>query len=177
MPRKAPDNVTEHRLTLGNFERTEIKQTLDQMQMLSGLNIAVIAAGLGFAGYAIYKIFNFSLFDELSDGQRSIIDRMKGLRGDGYNPDEPLWSLFGVPTDKGSLKVLYEQNQQLLAERLTKAEGFIELYNNSPVKWPLTAVYVSEMEYINTGHKEAVDALERWYAHYNESLGSMPFKS
>lgn len=60
MPRKAPGSpgVVEHRITLGDFERKELKQTLDAYQLSnnvrSGIEIAKVGA-IGVGGYFLYK--------------------------------------------------------------------------------------------------------------------------
>lgn len=50
MPRAKVNNVTEHRVTLGNYERELVKETLDDMQthMMIG-NITQLAQPLGIA--------------------------------------------------------------------------------------------------------------------------------
>jgi len=50
MPRKAPDTVTEHRVTLGNYERELLKEEIDDIQMQMMLsNIAKLAEPVGIA--------------------------------------------------------------------------------------------------------------------------------
>jgi len=68
MPRRAPDGkgVTEHRITLGNYERnliTETKKDIEKsVKVTLAATIAVpviagvgLAAGMGFLGYGIYR--------------------------------------------------------------------------------------------------------------------------
>ncbi len=65
MPRKAPKEVVEHRITLGDFERKQLVQAIDAYQVDKFAenipNIMLGAAGLGAAGalglaaYAFYK--------------------------------------------------------------------------------------------------------------------------
>lgn len=58
MPIKKPDNITEHRITLGRKEFQEFKQTMDAAQFLAlGPPIAFGLAGAGIlmAGYGIFR--------------------------------------------------------------------------------------------------------------------------
>ena len=49
MPRKAPQQVIEHRITLGDFERKEIKERLDSQDRLN--NVKAIQQGVTSAAY------------------------------------------------------------------------------------------------------------------------------
>lgn len=64
MARKKTDKVVEHRITFGDYERKELKQTLDGMQINSYVNtaknaIVPIAIGsiIGFVGYLGVKAY------------------------------------------------------------------------------------------------------------------------
>ena len=74
MPRKAPTDVTEHRITLGDYERKEIKKFIDEAQiakkdsdLLKQAPLIVIAGGVGIAAYSLWRWV----------GLGSIIDRIK----------------------------------------------------------------------------------------------------
>lgn len=64
MPRKAPTDVTEHRITFGDFERKQLTQAIDAYNrdkwlenvpyMLIGTAAVGIATAVGFVGYALY---------------------------------------------------------------------------------------------------------------------------
>jgi hypothetical protein len=68
VPRNAPDQVVEHRVTLGDFERREIKQTLDALDRRRNVQAiqdgvtaaAYLATGAGVAwlGYQTWLIVN-----------------------------------------------------------------------------------------------------------------------
>ena len=68
MPRKAPNEVVEHRITFGEFERRELKETLDTLdkqrktntQIKAGTTLAVagIGAGTVWIGYQVFKQVN-----------------------------------------------------------------------------------------------------------------------
>lgn len=74
MPVRAPDNITEHRLTLGKFERgqlTKATSTERQNVWLDAIpNIAIGAAsvGVGMAGYGAYRWLTDSggIIDDIS---------------------------------------------------------------------------------------------------------------
>ena len=82
MPRKAPDQVQEMRITFGNYERqfvTEIKEDIETAaKVTAAASIAVpvitgvaVAGGLGMLGYGIYRGldgFSFGLANPL-DGK------------------------------------------------------------------------------------------------------------
>ena len=67
MPRKAPDGigVTEHRVTLGNYERQQMKEAVDARQanaylsnvpnIMLGVAGVGVAAGVGIAAYALWR--------------------------------------------------------------------------------------------------------------------------
>jgi len=58
MPRKATDKVVEHRITLGDYERKEMKETLDSLQLHQNINSAIAAGkvvALGAGSYFLYK--------------------------------------------------------------------------------------------------------------------------
>lgn len=81
MPRKAPKEVVEHRITLGDFERKQLTEFVDSYQrdkilenvpnMMLGTAALGIAAAAGLVGYALYYWL---------DSVPSIKDVIDGLR-------------------------------------------------------------------------------------------------
>jgi len=70
MPRKAPEKVVEHRLTLGNYERTQLAELADAKKLQLGLSVLnspiVAVAAVGGAGYlGLAYIFEWWPFDPL----------------------------------------------------------------------------------------------------------------
>lgn len=58
MPRKSTDTCIEHRVTLGDFERKELKQLTSSIQLNQNINSAINAGkivALGAGGYFLYK--------------------------------------------------------------------------------------------------------------------------
>ena len=86
MPRRAPDEVTEHRITFGNYERaliTEVKEDLEK-----SFKVATIAAvavpfstvtGLGLLGYGIYRGLDGFSFGALGNPFKGTIQAAKDL--------------------------------------------------------------------------------------------------
>lgn len=68
MPRKAPKEVIEHRITLGDYERAQLDKAADAYRtdkylenvdnVVKGVIYGVGAAGIFYAGYGLYKWFN-----------------------------------------------------------------------------------------------------------------------
>ena len=89
MPRKAPSVVQESRITLGNFERDEFKQTLDAVQRqmkvntivrgVQGVTTVAAVVGVGYLGFLsigmIAKAFGYAgdLVEEVKDTASNII--------------------------------------------------------------------------------------------------------
>jgi len=76
MPRKAPDKVVEHRISLSNFERKEIKETLDKIDKLHSAQLTqsyvrsagVIGLGLvGVAGGLVLGGLTLMAYREVND--------------------------------------------------------------------------------------------------------------
>jgi hypothetical protein len=104
MPRRAPDQVQEHRITFGNYERqfvTEVKNDVEK-----GVKIATITAvalpvatvtGLGLLGYGIYRGMNsYAAMDAESFGNaiKNILTFGSGKPYQAFNPLGPFWEIF-----------------------------------------------------------------------------------
>jgi hypothetical protein len=56
MPRKAPKEVIEHRITLGDFERKQLEQSVNAYQVdkaLENIPNFLLGAGVGLAGFGL----------------------------------------------------------------------------------------------------------------------------
>lgn len=77
MPRKAPDKVIEHRITLGQYEREELRQVVRRYRQTSVANsVGNVLSGVGWpvlAGAALLYV-GFSL-DDLIEKTKDYIDR------------------------------------------------------------------------------------------------------
>jgi len=74
LPRKAPDEVTEHRITFGNYERqfvTEIKNDIEKTAKIAVIGTVAVpvaaVVGAGLLGYGIYKGLNSLGIDNALD--------------------------------------------------------------------------------------------------------------
>jgi hypothetical protein len=78
MPRKAPKEVVEHRVTLGNFERTllvkELKESKENNLYVAGINQAGVIAGSGVLLWAAAAYFGFNLVSEVKDKVEGFIN-------------------------------------------------------------------------------------------------------
>tara|TARA_R110000751_G_scaffold185900_1_gene292361 strand:+ start:475 stop:900 length:426 start_codon:yes stop_codon:yes gene_type:complete len=97
MPRRAPDQVQEHRITFGTFERQFVTETKNDIE--KGVKVAAISAvavpvaavtGFGLLGYGIYKgalmigkgLNEFQLMDwSLGEGLPTAAERKAGREG------------------------------------------------------------------------------------------------
>jgi hypothetical protein len=75
MPRRAPDQVQEMRITFGNYERefvTEVKNDIEKGVKIAAITAAAVplatVAGLGLLGYGIYiGGMTFNCFGDILD--------------------------------------------------------------------------------------------------------------
>lgn len=78
MPRKAPKEVIEHRITLGDYERAQLDKAADAYRtdkylenvdnVAKGVIYGIGAFGIFYAGYGLYKWFNLpSLLDQAKE--------------------------------------------------------------------------------------------------------------
>jgi hypothetical protein len=88
MPRRAPDQVQEMRITFGNYERefvTEIKNDIEKTIKVATISAVALPVSVGIGGallgYGLYKggkqigigLRNFQLFDDILDEGESAI--------------------------------------------------------------------------------------------------------
>lgn len=178
MPRKAPKEVIEHRITFGDYERKEFKQTLDSLQFKNNLRTGLIAGGVGLVAYTLYKIipgmFDFfgGLF-ETTPEQKAALNTLFNVSKGSPNPDHPEWAIYGAPRDRDELDIEYARNTRMLNDKLQKAEDTIALYESMPdgfSKSVLTKPYVTAKEWRDGNYAKAVQSLDLWRAYYYEKL-------
>lgn len=79
MPRKAPNQVIEHRISLSNFEREQILKQLalnrENALFTSGINSAGTILGSGALLWGIGLYFGYNLFDKAKDGVQGWVDK------------------------------------------------------------------------------------------------------
>tara|TARA_Y100000361_G_C11042130_1_gene280502 strand:+ start:100 stop:639 length:540 start_codon:yes stop_codon:yes gene_type:complete len=178
MPRKAPKEVIEHRITFGDYERKEFKQTLDSFQFKNNLRTGLIAGGIGLVAYTLYKVipgmFDFfgGLF-ETTPEQKAALNSIMNISKGSPNPDYPEWALYGSPRNRDELDMEYERNTKWINARLQKAEETIALYESLPDGFSKNMIlkgYVAAKEWRDGGYAKAVESLDLWRAYYYEQL-------
>jgi len=79
MPRKAPEKVIEHRISLSNFERElltrTIKETREAMYWKAGINQIGGIAGSGVLLYGLIAYFGYNILSDLTDSTKKWIDK------------------------------------------------------------------------------------------------------
>lgn len=90
MPRKAPDQVIEHRISLSNFERTQILEQIEKNRenglIKSGINQIGGIAGSGVLLYAVGAYFGIGIFSSLYDSVTGWINNTSSSLADFLNP-------------------------------------------------------------------------------------------
>ena len=102
MPRKAPKEVIEHRLTLGDYERKQLEQTVNAYQVdkvlenipniLQGAGVLLVGGGLALGGYTAWVWLTGDKFiSKMKNGTFDFLDSTFGAGLDsimGYDPIE-----------------------------------------------------------------------------------------
>jgi len=90
MPRKAPDKVIEHRISLSNFERTQIIEQIEKSRenslIKSGINQIGGIAGSGVLLYAVGAYFGIGLFSSAYDKVTDFVNNTSSSLADFLNP-------------------------------------------------------------------------------------------
>lgn len=114
MPRKAPKEVIEHRVTLGNFERDllvkELKDSKENNLYVAGINQAGAIAGSGVLLWAAAAYFGFNLVSEVKDKVDGFINRSSTGLADAW------MMAFGGLTSKEARFI--SRNNELLNQRV-----------------------------------------------------------
>jgi len=84
MPRKAPTDVNEHRITLGDYERNTLKEYIEKSlspsnkienQLAKQAPLILIAGGVGVAAYAFWRWAGLgSIIDRISETVDNVVD-------------------------------------------------------------------------------------------------------
>lgn len=97
MPRKAPDQVIEHRISLSNFERQQIIDQLEKQRdnklISAGINQVGAIAGSSLLLYGVLAYLGIDLLGKAKDGILDFIDdsstALADFVGDALNPAIP----------------------------------------------------------------------------------------
>jgi hypothetical protein len=181
MPRKAPDGngVVEHRLTLGNYERTQLAETIDAYQkdkllenvpnILMGTAAVALVGVVGYGGYLLYKAFD--IWPDLDPNQEAILSRAFNM-SQAYHPDHPEWARFGAPQNTEELYVMLEQNQNMLEDKLLKCQATLDAANSIGGYGGVFAMAaVSKAKtWIDVAYPKLVESLELWRIYWEEKI-------
>jgi hypothetical protein len=90
MPRKAPDKVIEHRISLSNFERTQLLEQIEKNRenglIKSGINQIGGIAGSGVLLYAVGAYFGIGIFSSAYDAVADWVNNTSSSLADFLNP-------------------------------------------------------------------------------------------
>ena len=159
MPRKAPDKVIEHRISLSNFERTQILEQIEKSRenslIKSGINQIGGIAGSGVLLYAVGAYFGIGLFSSAYDKVTDFVNNTSSSLADFLNPagvgNYSIWldaetnTLFAYQEQSGE-----SSSQDLGATEIVKkwwkymADIMETNPDNSPVSIPLEEVFYLE---------------------------------
>tara|TARA_R110000803_G_scaffold210714_1_gene283348 strand:- start:905 stop:1312 length:408 start_codon:yes stop_codon:yes gene_type:complete len=126
MPRRAPEQVFEHRVTLGNYERTAITEFLEvkekQAEVATFVKAAeagvyvIAAAGISFVGYQTWLIVN----------------NKKEVNPIGGTIADTIRHRLGLISSEEYEKRIYEDEQKLKERGGTRSGAFLDwlIYGN-----------------------------------------------
>ena len=90
MPRKAPDQVIEHRISLSNFERTQLIEQIDKQRenalYAAGVSQIGAIAGSGVLLWGLGAYLGYGLFQNAYDRVSDIVNRTSSSFADFLNP-------------------------------------------------------------------------------------------
>lgn len=183
MPRKAPNQVIEHRISFSDYERRELNKHLDKIVAADAFKhapqIMLGVAGLGVAGMAgvlLYWFMGWDWFD--NKGETTSTGAWAARAFNFYTAAQPPganrdWIIFGAPKDEAQMRVMYSQNRGVLNDRLQKAEEQVALLEQAP-SWARRggtgAAYTASKKYILSGYEADYKNLENWRLYYNQKL-------
>lgn len=179
MPRKAPDGkgVTEHRITLGDFERREFKQAAEDYKtalwvrnapkmMVGGAAVGLVGI-LGFAGYQAWLWWKDFDFFPITAGEEALLARV-------FNPTAAFKSgrkediILGTPKDAAQYQVMLIQNTDMIANKLFKAETVVSMASQGAM--PFSIILAKAKEYVNVGHGLDLALLADWEIYHTDRL-------
>jgi hypothetical protein len=120
MPRKAPNQVVEHRISLSNFEREQLLKQLELQRenalYTSGIKSAGTILGSGALLWGIGLYFGYNLFDRTKDGIQDWVDKTSSYLSDiltevtgGLTPEEREFFRVAFDTLDEEIKKLNRQ--------------------------------------------------------------------
>ena len=173
MPRKAPKEVVEHRITLGDFERKQLTEFVDSYQkdkilenvpnLMLGTAAIGIATVAGFVGYALYYWFDSvpsikdvvdDLRDKIEVGPNFVRDAMEKVV-DAKLLETTHAEIYAM---KAESDAEFEQTISALTERAN-----MMLKSNFPMKKLMGQRLLDGIPAMRQKHKDKwSDILTRW---------------
>ena len=137
MPRKAPNEVIEHRISLSNFERDLLVRTIKEQQesryWTAGINQIGQIAGSGVLLYGIATYFGINLLSKATDATKAWVDRTS------TNLSDVVGGLMGIPTTAQATyirrgfdaldKIIIEMRERESANQARFDGGMVQLRN------------------------------------------------
>ena len=179
MPRKAPTDVTEHRITLGDFERKQLVEAINAYQtdkvlenvpnlMIGGAAVGAVALA-AFIAYKIYDIIPNPF--ELTEEEKSAVKWVFSFGGVIGDIQKKEWRTFGVPQEAGDIETMYALNTAHLDTLLEKAKSSIAYFQQlKGFNVPMVMIKANEkaIQYRDVGDAKNRQQLEEWKAFYIE---------
>tara|TARA_R100001594_G_scaffold150183_1_gene210430 strand:- start:3759 stop:4328 length:570 start_codon:yes stop_codon:yes gene_type:complete len=173
IPRKAPKEVVEHRITLGDYERKQLTEFIDSYQkdkvvenvpnLMIGTAALGITAVVGFVGYALYYWF---------DSVPSIKEVIDGIRDKITEPSEKVREGLEKALDAKYLELSHAEIYAKKAESDARFEQMIEgltqranllLKSNFPMQKSMGQKILDSIPAMRQKHRDKwSDILTRW---------------
>lgn len=126
MPRKSTDQVIEHRITLGDLERGELRKVVkaevfkDYGQLAQGFGVIGLGAGIGFASFVLMKWLAPDIPQLLADLPKQVFDEIVEVATPILD-DTVDWAAKGNPVE-------HRRAAQALAERRAQLDRDITVF-------------------------------------------------
>lgn len=147
MPRKAPKEVIEHRITLGDFERKQLVEAIDSYRKdkiaenipnyFLGVAGVGAAGAIGLAAYAFYKWCDLDL-DIITATKNFAMDIDNGFTS--FVTGNPLYSAVAAANSATTEQEVLDAYNPAIA----KVEAQIEMLNNGP-NFPNKALMIQRL--------------------------------
>jgi hypothetical protein len=173
MPRKAPKEVVEHRITFGDFERKELKDMINSYQqdkvlenvpnIMLGTAGLVVAGTLAAVGYAVYYWL---------DSVPSIIESVKNRLNVAPNKVKEAFTRarYASFSTLEEVNAAWDEEEARLQNKILFAQKFITAYDNGEIgkfhpEWLVNAqrkIVANETETMANFAIEKSDYISRW---------------
>ncbi len=111
MPRKAPNEVIEHRISLSNFERDLLTRTIEENRNAgywrAGISQIGQVAGSGILLYGLIAYFGYNIMGDLTDGVKKWVDKTS------TNLADTIGDALGVPLNTEEADAIINANDRI----------------------------------------------------------------